>query len=91
MFSVQQARLITLDPALAPISMAVNSSCNWGGVGLGSGIGGLVVAATGDLSGLSWASGIGMLLALALLAVTLRLPAGAAAEAPPTPAEADGV
>ncbi len=66
--SAQQVRLISLDPAQAPVFLALNAAAIYVGAAIGSAIGGAVITEFGILS-LGIAAGVGSLAAL----VTLRL------------------
>jgi predicted MFS family arabinose efflux permease len=61
--SAQQARLVAVAPALASVSIALNTSGMYAGQAIGSSIGGAVIAGLG-LSMLPWAAAILMALAL---------------------------
>ncbi len=79
MMTAQQARLVTLAPTLAAVSLSLNSSATYLGSALGAAVGGAVVAA-GATAQLGWV-GAGFALA-ALLSVL----AGARRVSPPLPA-----
>ena len=59
----QQARLVALDPASAPVLLSLNAAAIYIGAAIGSAIGGAVIARSG-LSGLGWTAS-----ALAVIAV----------------------
>jgi predicted MFS family arabinose efflux permease len=69
--SAQQSRLVLLDPKLAPVTVAFNSSCVFGGSALGTTLGSVVVRNAG-LTPLTWVSFVVVACALALLVVTAR-------------------
>lgn len=70
--SAQQSRLVMLDPKLAPVTVAFNSSCVFGGSAVGTGVGSAIVAAFG-LAALTWASLAVVCCAIALLAYSIRI------------------
>jgi predicted MFS family arabinose efflux permease len=63
--SAQQARLVHMAPALAPASVALNTSAIYGGQALGAGLGGVLIA-QGHLLNLYQVSLVLMLCALGL-------------------------
>jgi predicted MFS family arabinose efflux permease len=68
----QQARLVALAPASAPIVLSFNAAAVYVGISLGSVLGSLIVA-YGSVLWLGWAGGACGLLALALLQLPVRL------------------
>ncbi|SEM44273.1 MFS transporter [Nonomuraea pusilla] len=70
----QQHRLITAAPGEAALLVSLNSSAIYGGIGLGTALGGLTLA-----SGVAWTYGAATLLAAAALAVAVVTSAGPAA------------
>ncbi|WP_155893980.1 MFS transporter [Cystobacter fuscus] len=79
--SVQQTRLVRMEPRLAPVTLSLNASATYLGISLGAALGSLVVAHGGELS-LGFVAGACELLGL----VALRL----APEMAPTASEAAG-
>jgi predicted MFS family arabinose efflux permease len=65
--SAQQARLVTLAPAVASVSVALNTSAIYLGQGLGSAVGGVMIA-QGLMAQLHWAGLAGLLIAMGLSA-----------------------
>jgi predicted MFS family arabinose efflux permease len=63
--SAQQARLVTLAPAVASVSVALNTSAIYLGQGLGSALGGVMIAKA-QMTQLHWAGLVGLLLAMAV-------------------------
>lgn len=61
--SAQQARLVAIDPAAASVSIALNTSAMYLGQGLGSAMGGWMIA-RGQLHHLHWLALIGLLCAI---------------------------
>ncbi len=61
--SAQQARLVAIDPAVASVSIALNTSAMYLGQGLGSAMGGWMIA-RGQLHNLHWLALIGLLCAI---------------------------
>lgn len=87
--SVQQMRLVAMDQRLAPITLSLNASAGYLGVSLGALLGSVVVAHHA-VSGLGWAGAGCELIAVSILAYTLRAraagrSAGAAASVLPAP------
>jgi predicted MFS family arabinose efflux permease len=70
--SAQQARLVALAPAMASVSVALNTSALYLGQGLGSAVGGVMIA-QGLMAQLHWAGLAGMLIAMALSAWAHKL------------------
>jgi len=70
--SAQQSRLVMLAPKLAPVTVAFNTSCVFGGSALGTGLGSIIVATLG-LSALTWVSFVIVCAALTLFIVSLRM------------------
>lgn len=70
--SAQQARLVALAPALASVSVALNTSAMYLGQGMGSALGGALVS-QGKMAQLHWAGLAGLLLAMALSAWAHRI------------------
>ncbi len=70
--SAQQARLVALAPAMASVSVALNTSAIYLGQGLGSAVGGLMVN-QGQMAQLHWAGLVGILVAMALSAWAQKL------------------
>lgn len=75
--SAQQARLVTIAPAVASVSIALNTSALYLGQGIGSAAGGLLVA-QGQMARLHWLGLLGVLLAIALSAYAQHLAASRA-------------
>ena len=69
MASAQQSRLVLLDPKLAPVSVAFNTTCVFGGSALGTTLGSITVQTAG-LDNLPWVSLALVLAALVLLLAT---------------------
>jgi predicted MFS family arabinose efflux permease len=65
--SAQQARLVALAPAVASVSVALNTSAIYLGQGVGSAVGGVMIS-KGLMAQLHWAGLAGLLLAMALSA-----------------------
>jgi predicted MFS family arabinose efflux permease len=63
--SAQQARLVALAPAMASVSVALNTSAMYLGQGIGSAVGGAMIN-QGLMTHLHWAGLTGLLLAVAL-------------------------
>ena len=77
---VQQARLVTLDPAMAPITLSLNISALYVGVAIGSSLGAWALARW-SVNSLGLVAGASEILALVWLALTGALrPAPEAAE-----------
>jgi predicted MFS family arabinose efflux permease len=70
--SAQQARLVALVPAMASVSVALNTSAMYLGQGLGAALGGVVVN-QGGIQHLHWVGLAGLLLAMALSLAIERL------------------
>jgi predicted MFS family arabinose efflux permease len=70
--SAQQARLVALVPAMASVSVALNTSAMYLGQGLGAALGGVVVN-QGGIQQLHWVGLAGLLLAMALSLAIERL------------------
>jgi predicted MFS family arabinose efflux permease len=70
--SAQQARLVSLAPAVASVSVALNTSAIYLGQGLGSAVGGAMIA-QGQMAQLHWAGLAGLLLAMAVSAWATQL------------------
>lgn len=70
--SAQQARLVAIAPAMASVSVALNTSAMYLGQGVGSASGGLLIA-QGQMAQLHWAGLAGLLSAMALSAWAERL------------------
>jgi predicted MFS family arabinose efflux permease len=66
--SAQQARLVHLSPALAPASVALNTSAMYAGQGLGAALGGALIA-QGQMLQLHW---VGLVLMLAAMVLSWR-------------------
>ena len=64
--SSQQTRMVAISPKLAPVSVAFNTSCVFGGSALGTSIGSATMTAFG-ITAITWASLGLVLVALALL------------------------
>lgn len=64
--SSQQTRMVAISPKLAPVSVAFNTSCVFGGSAIGTSIGSVTVTAFG-ITAITWASLGLVLVALALL------------------------
>jgi len=73
---VQQARLVTLDPVMAPITLSLNISALYVGVAIGSSLGAWTVA-HGSVDAIGYVAGASEVIALAWLALT-RTPKAAA-------------
>jgi predicted MFS family arabinose efflux permease len=65
--SAQQARLVAIAPAMASVSVALNTSALYLGQGIGSGVGGLMIS-QGQMTQLHWAGLASVLMAIALSA-----------------------
>ena len=77
---VQQARLVTLDPAMAPITLSLNVSALYVGVAIGSSLGAWTIA-RGSVDAIGLVAGASEIVALVWLALTGALnPAPKAAE-----------
>ncbi|MBS7807868.1 MFS transporter [Variovorax sp. PCZ-1] len=70
--SAQQARLVALAPAMASVSVALNTSAIYLGQGVGSAVGGVMVN-HGHMAQLHWAGLAGLLLAMGLSAWAQKL------------------
>lgn len=70
--SAQQARLVALAPAVASVSVALNTSALYLGQGVGSALGGLMIN-QGWMAQLHWAGLAGLLLAMMLSALAQRM------------------
>jgi predicted MFS family arabinose efflux permease len=70
--SAQQARLVALAPAMASVSIALNTSALYLGQGIGSAAGGALIS-QGWMMQLHWAGLAGLLLAMALSAWAQKL------------------
>jgi predicted MFS family arabinose efflux permease len=70
--SAQQARLVAIAPAVASVSVALNTSAIYLGQGMGSALGGVMVN-QGLMAQLHWAGLGGLLLAIALSIVAQRM------------------
>jgi predicted MFS family arabinose efflux permease len=70
--SAQQARLVALAPAVASVSVAINTSALYLGQGVGSALGGLMVN-QGWMAHLHWAGLCGLLLAMVFSALAQRM------------------
>ena len=75
--SAQQARLVTMAPALASGSIALNSSAMYAGQAIGAASGGWLIAQDG-MDSLHWAGFAGLLLAMAVSAMATRAAMAAA-------------
>ncbi|HWA11001.1 MAG TPA: MFS transporter [Opitutaceae bacterium] len=82
--SVQQMRLVAMEPRLAPITLSLNASAGYLGVSLGALFGSAIVAHHA-VAGLGWAGAGCEIAALSLLLFTLRV-RGTAAVAAKIPA-----
>ncbi len=79
---VQQARIVSLDPALAPITLSLNVSALYLGAAIGSALGGLAVRQW-SVDAIGWIAALSELAALALLVATsARQPRAAKVAAP---------
>jgi DHA1 family inner membrane transport protein len=67
--SAQQARLVGLSPALAPASVALNSSGIYVGQALGAGAGGWLLAH----DAVNWMNWVGLALVMAALALSVAV------------------
>lgn len=76
--SAQQARLVAMEPRLAPITLSLNASAGYIGVSLGALLGSVAVAHHA-LASLGWLAAAAELTAFGLLAYTLRARANAGA------------
>jgi predicted MFS family arabinose efflux permease len=65
--SAQQARLVALAPAMASVSVALNTSAIYLGQGIGSAVGGVMIS-QGLMAQLHWAGLAGLLIAMGLSA-----------------------
>jgi predicted MFS family arabinose efflux permease len=72
--SAQQARLVALAPAMASVSVALNTSALYLGQGIGSAVGGTMIS-QGLMMQLHWAGLAGLLLAMGLSAWAEKLAA----------------
>lgn len=72
--SAQQARLVALAPAMASVSVALNTSALYLGQGIGSAVGGTMIS-QGLMMQLHWAGLAGLLLAMGLSAWAQKLAA----------------
>jgi predicted MFS family arabinose efflux permease len=81
---VQQARLVSLDPALAPITLSLNVSALYLGAAIGSLLGGLAVR-QGSVGAVGWVAAASELVALALLVATAAPQPRAAVTQPERP------
>ncbi len=63
--SAQQARLVAIAPAVASVSIALNTSAIYLGQGVGSALGGMMIT-QGQMAALHWVGLAGLLLAIAL-------------------------
>ena len=70
--SAQQARLVEIAPAMASVSVALNTSALYLGQGIGSATGGVLVA-DGKMASLHWLALAGVALAMAISAYAQRL------------------
>jgi predicted MFS family arabinose efflux permease len=70
--SAQQARLVTLAPAVASVSVALNTSAIYLGQGIGSAAGGVMIK-QGQMAQLHWAGLAGLLMAIVLSAWAERM------------------
>jgi predicted MFS family arabinose efflux permease len=70
--SAQQARLVALAPAMASVSVALNTSALYLGQGIGSAVGGAMIS-QGLMTQLHWAGLAGLVLAMGLSAWAQRL------------------
>ena len=77
---VQQARLVTLDPTMAPITLSLNVSALYVGVAIGSSLGAWTIA-RGSVDAIGFVAGASEVVALVWLALTGAL------QPAPTPAE----
>ena len=66
---VQQARLVTLDPAMAPITLSLNVSALYVGVAIGSSLGAWTIA-RGSVDAIGLVAGASEIIALVWLALT---------------------
>jgi predicted MFS family arabinose efflux permease len=71
--SAQQARLVAIAPAVASVSIALNTSAMYLGQGLGSAIGGWMIS-HGQMAQLHWFGLAGLLLAMAVSAWAASVP-----------------
>jgi predicted MFS family arabinose efflux permease len=71
--SAQQARLVAIAPAVASVSIALNTSAMYLGQGLGSAIGGWMIS-HGQMAQLHWFGVAGLLLAMAVSAWAASVP-----------------
>jgi predicted MFS family arabinose efflux permease len=76
---VQQARLVTLDPAMAPITLSLNVSALYVGVAIGSSLGAWTIA-RGSVDAIGLVAGASEIIALVWLALTGALKPAAEAE-----------
>lgn len=70
--SAQQARLVAIAPAVASVSIALNTSALYLGQGIGSAGGGMLVA-QGQMASLHWLGLLGMVLAIVVSIYAQRL------------------
>jgi predicted MFS family arabinose efflux permease len=87
--STQQARIVSLDPALAPITLSLNTSAIYVGAAAGSVLGGVAIRQWSILA-IGWAGALCEVAALVLLvatSTTLKSARRAEPESPPCPNE----
>lgn len=70
--SAQQARLVAIAPAVASVSIALNTSAMYMGQGFGSAMGGWLIA-NGRMADLHWVGLVGLLCAMAVSAWATKL------------------
>jgi predicted MFS family arabinose efflux permease len=68
--SAQQARLVALAPAAAPVSVALNSSAIYLGQAIGPAAGGLLIAHVAGAQGYAWLAAISVPLLVAAIALS---------------------
>ncbi len=81
----QQARIVTLDPALASITLSLNTSALYFGAAIGSSLGALA-ASRWSVDSVGWVAALTELAALGLLIATSAPKARAAPDAESVPA-----
>ena len=84
--AAQQARLVALDPALAPITLSLNTSALYIGAAVGSTLGGLAIRQW-SIGAIGWTAALCESAALAFLLTTLMRAGPRSAKAPRPAAE----
>ncbi|HEY3074411.1 MAG TPA: MFS transporter [Burkholderiales bacterium] len=70
--SIQQVRLVAMEPRLMPITLSLNASASYAGISLGAALGSIVVA-KGAIGAIGWAGAGCETLALVVLLYSLRM------------------